>query len=204
MIEATHIKGVTLRPLAVDELAHALPDLARLRTAVFRDWPYLYDGDEAYEADYLATFAAAPGAVVVGAFDGLRMVGAATACPLARADAAFAEPFRAAGRDPCDWFYFGESVLEPAYRGRGIGVAFFKAREAAAREAGFARTCFCAVERPPDHPRRPDGHVPLDGFWRRRGYAPLGLTARYAWRDVGEAAETDKPMRFWGRNLRAT
>ena len=233
---ASHPAGVVLRTLAGDELRAALPALARLRITVFRAFPYLYEGDAAYEERYLATFAAAPGAVIVGAFaradavppggatdvpgasadapgaalnvpgaamgvpgGGMRMVGAATACPLARAEPAFAAPFAAAGHDPSDWYYFGESVLEPAHRGRGIGVAFFAAREAAARERGFARTTFCAVERAPDDPRRPPGYVPLDAFWRCRGYAPLDLTTRYAWRDAGEAGESEKTMRFWGR-----
>ena len=193
--------AVELHTLAGDDLAESLPTLARLRTEVFRDWPYLYDGDAAYEKRYLATFAAVPDAVIVGAFDGPRMVGAATASPLAGADPAFRHPFEVAGLDSGEWFYFGESVLEPDYRGRGIGVGFFAEREAAARERLFARTCFCAVARASDDPRRPDHHVPLDGFWERRGYRPLGLTALYAWRDVGEATETPKVMRFWGRDL---
>lgn len=205
--------GIELRTLAGDDLTRALPDLARLRTTVFRAWPYLYDGDAAYEERYLATFAAAPGAVIVGAFErgpdpqgpaeGRRMVGAATACPLIHADPAFAAPFEGCdgAHDPASWFYFGESVLEPAQRGRGVGVAFLAAREAEARAQGYTRTCFCTVERAPDDPRRPADAASLDGFWRRRGYAPLGLTARYTWRDVGDAAETEKTMRFWGRTL---
>ena len=205
MAARSNAPDVTLRTLSGGELARALPELARLRTTVFRDWPYLYGGDASYEERYLATFAAAPGALIVGAFAedrvGERMVGAATACPLVHADPAFAAPFEAAGMEPDKWFYLGESVLEPAHRGRGIGVAFFSAREAAARAQGFDRTCFCAVERASDDPRRPTGHVPLDPFWRRRGYAPLGLTTRYAWRDVDDADETGKTMRFWGRSL---
>jgi hypothetical protein len=35
-----------------DVLAH-LPDIARLRIEVFREYPYLYDGDRAYEERYL-------------------------------------------------------------------------------------------------------------------------------------------------------
>ena len=194
-------EGIGLRLLAGDDLTCALPDLARLRTEVFRAWPYLYDGDAAYEERYLATLAAAPGAVIVGAFDGDAMVGAATACPLAQADEAFARPFIERDDDPADWFYFGESVLDARYRGRGIGVAFFHHREAAAREQGFAQTTFCAVERDGTDPRRPDGYTPLDAFWRRRGYEPLGLETHYAWRDVGDVEETEKVMRFWGRTL---
>ena len=195
--------NVELRTLAGDELNRALPDLARLRTEVFRAWPYLYDGDAAYEERYLATFAAARDAVVIGAFDGDRMVGAATASPLAGADPAFQRPFRDAGLELGEWFYFGESVLEPSYRGQGIGVRFFRARETAARDLLFRHACFCAVARAPNDPRRPDGYEPLDAFWERRGYRPLGLAAFYAWRDVGEAEETTKAMRFWGRDLEA-
>ena len=197
------VPDVAIRTLTGAALLETLPALARLRVTVFREWPYLYDGDADYEERYLAAFAAAPGAVIVGAFDAGRMVGAATACPLAQADPAFGVPFARAGMDPHEWFYFGESVLDPSYRGRGVGVAFFGAREAAARERNFERTCFCAVERDPCDPRRPSSYEPLDGFWHRRGYARLGVTARYEWRDVGDADETAKTMRFWSRDLRA-
>jgi len=49
---------ITTRTLTGDGLTAALADLARLRIAVFRDWPYLYDGDEAYEREYLRAYAA--------------------------------------------------------------------------------------------------------------------------------------------------
>src|SRR3712207_8363574 len=57
--------------------------------------------------------------------------------------------------DPEAVYYFGESVLLPAYRRRGIGHAFFDAREQAALEYGFRIAAFCAVERPADDPRMP-------------------------------------------------
>ena len=33
-----------------------IDEVARLRIAVFRDFPYLYDGTVEYEADYLSTY----------------------------------------------------------------------------------------------------------------------------------------------------
>ena len=86
------------------------------------------------------------------------------------------------GIDPASVFYFGESVLLPEYRGQGIGHAFFDHREAAARAWGASRASFCAVIRPPDHPARPAGYVPLDAFWAKRGYAPVpGLIGEFTW-----------------------
>ena len=194
----TSAAPVTVRALTRAEAEASFDALAGLRIAVFRDYPYLYDGDAAYERDYLAAYMQSDSAVIVGAFDGGRLVGAATAAPLTDHFEAFAQPLAEHGMDPCDFYYFGESVLEKAYRGRGIGVRFFEEREKAARERGFARTLFCAVIRPDDHPARPAGYVPLDRFWRARGYEPLeGLTTMFSWKDVGDAGETGKPMGFW-------
>ncbi|MGR3540165.1 MAG: GNAT family N-acetyltransferase [Hasllibacter sp.] len=182
-------------------IAEVVPEVARLRIAVFRDWPYLYDGDEAYERGYLGGYAAAPDAVVVIARAGGRIVGAATGMGLEGQGADVSGPMAAAGYAPNRTFYCAESVLLPQHRGRGLGHAFFDAREGHARAAGRSAACFCAVVRPEGHPMRPPDARPLEPFWRGRGYAPVGAMARIAWRDVGEGAETAKELRFWARPL---
>jgi GNAT superfamily N-acetyltransferase len=194
--------SLSVRPLSGAELAAALDDLAALRIAVFAAWPYLYEGDPEYEARYLAEYAAAPGAVLVAAFDGARVVGAATAAPMVHQKEEFRRPFEARGIDTARLFYFGESVLLPEYRGQGIGHAFFDHREKAARAAGAQSTCFAAVIRASDHPARPAGYRPLDAFWQARGYAPIpGLVTELAWKEHGEADETPKPMQYWLKHL---
>jgi len=194
--------SVSVRPLAGEEIAAHLHDLARLRIAVFAAYPYLYDGDEGYEADYLKEFAAAPDAVLVAAFDGGRIVGAATASPMWAQKAEFRAPFEALGIDTARLFYFGESVLLPEYRGHGVGHAFFDHREAAARAAGSGAACFAAVIRADGHPARPAGYRPLDDFWGKRGYSPIeGLVTELAWKEHGEAEESPKRMQYWMRQL---
>ena len=193
---------LTVRTLTGADLDAALPAVARLRIAVFRDWPYLYDGDLAYEERYLATYRSSPQAIVVGAFDGSRLVGASTGTPLTDHADDFAAAFAGKRIDLASVFYCAESVLLPEYRGRGLGHAFFDAREAHARAAGFRKSGFCAVIRPADHPARPRDYRPLDPFWRARGYTPLpGVVAHFSWRDLGQAEETAKPLQFWIRDL---
>lgn len=186
-----------------DEILPFIDDLARLRIGVFRAFPYLYEGSLDYERDYLATYARSTESLFVLALDGETIVGASTGIPMREETEAFRAPFLDSGRDPDRIFYFGESVLLPAYRGRGVGVRFFAEREAHALRGGFDCCCFCAVERPADHPLRPQDHAPLDGFWHRRGYRHHpDLRTTFSWRDVGEAEETAKPMSFWLKEIR--
>jgi len=192
--------SLTISVVTKDEIAGVLPDLARLRIEVFRDFPYLYDGDLDYEQRYLQRFSQARGAVIVVARDGVEIVGAATGAPLAEVEPEFAAPFVARGDDIGCIFYCAESVLLTRYRGQGVGHAFFDHREAQARSLGAEMSCFCSVIRALDYPARPADYRPLDGFWRKRGYAPLeGATVSFDWKDCGEAAETTKKLQLWSR-----
>ncbi len=183
-----------------------LGHLAALRIAVFRDWPYLYDGDEEYEAEYLKTYLRSPRSVAVLAFDGDMVVGASTGLPLADESDEFTEPFTHTSIPITDVFYCGESVLLPAYRGKGIGHRFFDEREAHARSYGdYGWTAFCAVDREPSHPRRPAFHRGNEAFWNKRGYRPRPeLRARLPWREIGQDGETDHTLTFWLRPLERT
>jgi len=180
----------------------ALDDVARLRIAVFRDFPYLYDGDLAYERRYLETYRQSRAAVLVGAFDGARLVGAATGTPMEDHADDFAAAFQPSGPALDEIFYCAESVLLPAYRGQGIGHRFFDLREAHARAMGRSFSAFCAVIRPRDHPLRPGGYRPLDGFWQKRGYAQLpGGVACFDWKDVDQPQSTQKRLQVWMRAI---
>ncbi|MEZ5911387.1 MAG: GNAT family N-acetyltransferase [Paracoccaceae bacterium] len=194
--------SVEVIALTGEALEAALDDVARLRMAVFRDWPYLYDGDLAYERRYLRTYRDSPGAILVGAFEDGRLVGASTGTPMEEHGQEFGAAFAPTGLKLADIFYCAESVLLPDYRGQGLGHAFFDLREAHARALGRSHVAFCRVVRPDDHPARPATYRPLDPFWRKRGYEPLpGVMAEYSWRDLGAAGESVKPLQFWMRQL---
>lgn len=179
----------------------ALPDLARLRIEVFRDWPYLYEGSLDSEAAYLRRYRDAPRAILVAAYDGGRVAGAATGMPLEdHGDAAQIGGDLGVPREAV--FYCAESVLLAPYRGRGVGHAFFDRREAQARALGRTHAAFCAVIRPADHPGRPADARSLEAFWRARGYAPVpGAEAVFNWTDRGQPSETPHRLAVWMRAL---
>ena len=188
------LSGAALQPL--------LPALSALRIAVFREWPYLYEGAERFEQSYLSAYASAPGSAIVVCRDGALIVGAATCGPMAEGQGDVRRTFQDAGLDPARFCYFGESVLLPAYRGQGAGLRFFAEREAHASRLGLPEATFCGVIRAADDPRRPADYVPLDGFWTRRGYTRRqDLVVQLHYTEIGDAAESAHDLVFWTRTL---
>lgn len=180
-----------------------ITELARLRITIFRDFPYLYDGDMTYEEEYLQTLLDAPESIIVIAFDGNQVIGASTAMPMENETANIKDPWIRNGYNPGRIFYFGESVLQKGYRGKGIGVRFFEEREKWARQLErFDLLTFCGVVRSAHHPLRPANYRPLDDFWKKRGFIPTNdLTCQISWKDLDQAEETAKSLHFWFKRL---
>lgn len=192
-----HVQSMTAA-----EILPYIADLARLRIEIFRDYPYLYDGDEGYESHYLDNYAKSTDSLMVLAFDGDKVVGAATAMPMSEAPKEAQSPFHAQNFPLEKVAYFGESVLQKQYRGQGIGGKFFEAREEYARARGCGYAVFCAVERPMIHPNRPLDYVPLDKFWYKRGYQKRAeLFTAFSWKEINETTASEKPMVFWIKRL---
>ena len=130
------------------------------------------------------------------------IVGCATGSALTGHHVEFAEPLVDAGIDLSTTFYFGESVLLPTHRGHGIGHAFFDVREAHALAHGYKRACFCAVDRPADHPLRPESYSALDPFWTARGYSRLaGAVSHFDWPETPDGPKIVHRMDYWTRSF---
>lgn len=184
-------------------VVQALDRLAELRVHVFREFPYLYDGDMDYEREYLRSYAESSNAFVVIVKVEGRVVGAASAIPMEEEIASVTTPFLDAGLDPESIVYFGESLLLRDFRGHGVGVRFFTERENWARSLGGRKmVAFCNVLRDEGHPRRPPTWQPLNGFWRRRGFEERpDLETTFEWKDLDEDKASPKRMRFWTKLL---
>ena len=204
MTNSISTDAISVKSFTGADVERYIPEVARLRIEVFREFPYLYDGNMEYEAKYLRTYTESPGSVIVIAFDDGQVIGASTAVPMRHEMEEVKRPFIEHDIDPENVFYLGESVLRRVYRGRGIGVRFFQEREAHAKRVGdFAWAAFCAVERSDNHPRRPADYVPLDIFWNKRGYTKHPeLRTTFTWQDLDDTSQTPKPMVFWLKPLK--
>lgn len=196
------MKNVHIKRLAGNAITPYVPDLAALRIKVFRDYPYLYEGDIEYEKKYLTKYADSENSLLILVLDGKKIVGASSAIPLKDESGEVKKPFVSAGFDINKVFYLGESVLLSEYRGRQIGRLFFAERENAAREHGYNITAFCAIDRNHDHPKRPKEWYALDNFWTSIGYEKRPeLETLFSWQDTGDNVVSEKPMIFWLKQL---
>ena len=196
------VEGLTIRTLKGDQIHPFIDNLAELRITVFKEYPYLYEGNFDYERGYLKTYTACDEAILVLVQEDSHIVGASTAIPLEFETQECQKSFKDNHFQLRDVFYFGESVLLPSYRNKGVYKHFFQARERAAIDYGCKMVAFCGVERDANDVRRPPNFVPLDKVWRHFGYKKHPtLCAYYEWLEINQEQSTTKTMKFWTKNL---
>ncbi|AHM59654.1 hypothetical protein D770_06955 [Flammeovirgaceae bacterium 311] len=185
------------------EIKEVFDDLAALRIAVFRDYPYLYEGSVGYEKEYLQPYVQSVRSFLFAVYSEGKMVGATTCIPLRDETEEIRKPFEQAAYQLDSIFYFGESILLPHFRGMGLGHRFFDEREAHARSFGtYRKACFFSVERESNHPQKPVDYRPNDNFWEKRGYVKQpALHTTLSWPDIGQTVSTPKPLVCWMRDL---
>lgn len=186
-------------PYKGQEIVELIPEIARLRIEVFVEYPFLYEGDLDYEMRYLNKFTKIKDAIAVAALDGDQLVGVSTGYPFIYEDKNLQKVFLDAGRNPEEYFCYGESVLSKPYRGQGIGNAFYKEREKHVNGLGkFSSICFFTSKRPLDDKRRPSDYRPLDGLWKKWGFVKHDeLLGTVSYKEIGEEEESSKEMVFW-------
>lgn len=196
-------KNLTLHHLSGEEARQYINELAEVRIKVFAEFPYIYEGSLDYEREYLETYFQAKHSFVLLVEDQGKIVGASTGIWAVEEEESFNKPFVEHGIEPKKVFYFGESILLPAYRGRGLGKVFMQEREKYARSLPFIEIlAFAAVVREPDHPLKPEGYRPLDAFWMSQGFhKEHGLTMTYEWKDLDKEKADAKVMQFWLKHL---
>lgn len=201
MMTSTNIK---IRSFTGAAIKAYLPNIARLRLEVFRDYPYLQEGDMEHEMQYLKKFISCKDAIVVLVFDSSEIVGASLGIALEHESDLIKKPFKEKKIDLSAFYYFGESTLLKKYRGRGIGHHFFDQREGhVTKLKRYKHICFCSVLRPEDDERIPSDYLPLDDFWKKRGYVKHPeMLALLSWKDIGRTKPSVKPLVFWIKNLR--
>jgi GNAT superfamily N-acetyltransferase len=189
------------------QITAVIGDVAALRISVFREYPYLYDGNRAYEERYLQGLVRNDRSLVVVARVDGAVIAAATALPLASDAEILAGidgPFAALGLDAHDHYYYSEIVVDPAHRSRGIAREFYRRREAHARALGYRRVCLAAIEREPGAVAVPSGYFDPAAIWAAMGFVrepSLFVTFRWPTRAAEGTRDLEHKLVFWLHRL---
>jgi hypothetical protein len=197
----TLMTDIHVRAFTGSGLKPYLHSMAKLRMEVFKDYPYFESPDLNHELLYLRKISSSKESIAVLIFDNTTLVGVSLGSPLEIEDPALHRPFKERHLNVGTYFYFGDSALLKGYRGRGIGHHFFDAREShVAQYKKFKHICFCV----PDSadPNRPKDFIPLNDFWRKRGYVlHPEIKCSLSWKTVQDAKSSEHPMSFWIKNI---
>ncbi len=185
-----------------EQIMEVAEQFATLRIEVFKEFPYLYEGNFEYELSYIKTYSSSPNAMLFALYNESEMIGATTCIPLEEETLEVKTPFIERNLDTDAFIYFGESLLLPSYRGLGFGKLFFKKREEHAKTIGKSMACFCSVNRVNEHPLRPLDYSDNAIFWQKQGYTEqTGMHCEMIWKDLDTADETVKTLTFWTKIL---
>ena len=201
-LDMNGIKVITEQLLTGTAIADGLDDVATLRLDIFPEYPYLYQGRREDELKYLDTYAEAPDACVILAYDGHAVIGAVAGMPLIHEDAQMHDAFAGTAFPLNEAYYIGELLFRLGYRKCGLGQKLLAQQESHIRSLGRYHTLTCAtVERPDDHPLRPRDYIPITRFLARTGFVRLpGVTTHFMWRET-DGVKRDHPMQFWSKEL---
>lgn len=166
------------------DMEPAIEILGEFRLRYFREFPYLYVGTKENEQGHLAEYLANPSARFLIAKDGEITVGVGIGTMLSTEKdilEQIAEAFRQKGLNPSDFFYFGEMIFSPEYRGQGIGKQMLDMLKKAGSEQNTTRFCFLAVDRADNDPRKPSEYVDSATIFQKFGFCKTSIQVVFNW-----------------------
>ena len=193
---------ISISILTGSQISQHIEAIAQLRIDIFKEYPYLYDGNLEYEIRYLKKFMDTPDSMIVILNNSAHIVGAITGLPLKYEDDIIKEPWLKQHKPLDKVYYFSEILIYSDYRGKGLGRELFEAAEATARDFSVY-DCFslATVIRADNHPSKPADYKALDNFWIHHGYhKDETLIFQIPWKEIDKADISSKPLLFWIKN----
>lgn len=185
------------------EIAPYIPDIVQLCHQMYREYPYLYDGKDAdYEA-YLQAYADSNEAVICLVFNGKKAIGLAIGMPMTITRDHYKQPLLDLGYDLNSFFYLGEFVLDPSYRGQGYEVMMYQQVENAVRKKDCYKTiCMWEVDDSLNPSQRPLEYVPNNSLWEKIGFTQHPELFFIAlWTNINESRESPHLAVYWMKQL---
>lgn len=189
-----------------EQILEKLNEISQLCIDVYREWPYLYEGNLEEQKQYIIDqYVKKKGSIATLAFQNGKVIGVSLGTFLSQAPERYKNHFPS-DIDQSKIFYWGELIVNENYRHRGIGKELYTYMANCVIEShDFIAITFCTVERNSSFSLdylKPDDYVGLDGLWKQLGFTKKeDLSFKGRWKLVGQETDSDHPMIFWWKAL---
>lgn len=167
-----------------EDLQEVFPFVAHCRINVFREYPYLYEGnfgEEMNDLEHCAQFM--HNAVAIAYYKSIP-VGFLYGMPFVEFAPHFESPvidlFKDNNLIPETCYYFADIIILPEHRGNNLSKKLFSALEHYAQKQGYCSASFI-TESHDIHPLKPINYKSLDPLWNSLHYKKTGLVSYGSW-----------------------
>jgi GNAT superfamily N-acetyltransferase len=192
----------TIKIVSGPELTMIVPFVVEQRIEFFKNYPFLYRGNQQEEETYVGWFISLPhSALAVACYNDIPVgfVGGTSFVHFNEHFKGSVELFNRAHLKPDAYFYISEVIIIPRYREDTLIKKLFNALEDYARNRGFTNSCF-VYEVHDHHPLMPKDYKLLSYQWRQLGYAQSSLNITYRWltfQPDGTTQRQDHELNYW-------
>lgn len=176
-----------------------------LSLAIYREYPYLYEGTEEEYMPFIEHYAKSELGMACILFDDEKPVGVAIGMPMDTMRKKYQEPLLSKYPEANinSFFYLGEFLILKEYRGKGFGKQIYvELEQSIKKEKLFKTICFCKIDEFELHPLKPDNYKSLDEFWRKLGFEQVeDLSTSVAWRNINELEDSPHKMVYWIKTM---
>jgi GNAT superfamily N-acetyltransferase len=180
-----------------------LDAFGKLRTTIFREYPYLYDSNPEVEKSYLKNYAQCKDSLFIIATHQNKLIGCLSSIPFSNmAHESWAKILQS--HFPiAPIFYLGDMLVLKEHRNRGLGTKMYnRFEEEIRKKQKFTQIAFIEVIRPNNDPKRPNDYHSLDAFWKKKGFIKHPELSSYiSYKEIGKSTETDHAFLFQIKHL---
>lgn len=181
--------------------------ISRLRVDTFKEYPYLYVADIQEEKKYMEAYTNNHDSIISLAKINNNIVGILTGIPLSIDSEITNDVKKKLSEIKCnvnDYYYYGEVIISPEFRGKGISRQLCIVMDDLARSKGYKFACILTIIRPDDHPLKPAGYKPQDSLWKRLGFERTNIIIDYHWPTIqpdGSILDVKNSLQLWEKYI---
>ena len=194
-----------MKTLLGQEILSHIREISDITMNVFKEYPYLYEGTEQEQWEYVdKRYCKQPNSVVCMASREGRLVGVVMGVPMNQAPLKYQTPFLNQGIDLSKLFYIGEMTILQGHRQTGVRQKLCEELKSHILKKGFYECItFCEIVRPHDDPKRPKNYHDHDRAWESLGFVKDNTRKTVsAWNENGGTQEIDHTMVYWLLDLK--